>query len=181
MDIKELKTEFITLDVPEHSKHKSILLDLINKMPNESFEYVSKTDWNLPKNFERKYLEYFYSNIATNIMDQQKKYFKADKWNITNAWFQQYKRNSSHVYHNHAQSNFTNVYFVELPDPEFKTSIKIGEKEYDYEVKEGQIITFPAYLLHGSKPNGHLRKTIISFNSNFLYGYDLEKSQQSEI
>ena len=169
MDIKEIKTEFITLDVPEHFKHKSILLDLINKMPDESFHQISKTDWNLPKNFERKYLEYFYSNISPNIMDQQRKYFKAKEWNITNAWFQQYEKSSFHAYHNHDRSNFTNVYFIELPDSQFKTSIKIGEKEYDYEVREGQIITFPAHLLHGSKSNGHLRKTIISFNSDFLY------------
>ena len=36
MDIKELKTEFITLDVPEHFKHKSILLDLIKQDPKLS-------------------------------------------------------------------------------------------------------------------------------------------------
>ena len=169
MDIKELKTEFITLDVPEHFKHKSILLDLISKMPDKSFHQVSKTDWKLPTNFERKYLEYFHSNISPNIMDQQGKYFKAKKWNITNAWFQQYEKSSFHAYHNHERANFTNVYFIELPDPQFKTSIKIGEKEYDYEVREGQIITFPAYLLHCSKSNGNLRKTVISFNSNFVY------------
>tara|TARA_R110000751_G_scaffold6768_1_gene28612 strand:- start:782 stop:1291 length:510 start_codon:yes stop_codon:yes gene_type:complete len=168
MDIKELKTEFITLDVPEHFKHKSILLDLINKMPDKSLHHISKTDWSLPTNFERKYLEYFYSNIARNIMDQQKKYFKAKEWDITNTWFQQYEKSSFHAYHSHDRSNFTNVYFIELPDPQFKTSIKIGEKEYDYEVKEGQIITFPAHLLHCSKSNGNLRKTVISFNSDFI-------------
>ena len=66
MDIKEIKTEFITSEVPEHFKHKPILLDLINKMPSNPDNQVSKTDWNLPKDFERKYLDYFYFNIAHN-------------------------------------------------------------------------------------------------------------------
>jgi len=169
MDIKEIKTEFIICDVPEHSKHKPILLDLISKIPNNPYDQISKTDWNLPKAFERKYLEYFYSHIIKNIMDQQKKHMMAKGWEINNGWFQQYEKDSFHVYHNHPNVNFTNVYFLELSDPQFKTSIKIGEKEYDYEVKEGQLITFPAHLLHCSKSNGNLRKTIISFNSNFIY------------
>jgi len=169
MDIKEIKTEFITSEVPNHKKHKTILLDLINKMPANSYSRVSKTDWNLPKDMERKYLEYFYSNISHDVMSQQQKYFKAKKWEIINGWFQQYETKSFHEYHNHPNVNFTNVYFLELPDPHFKTLIKIKDKEYEYKVKEGQIITFPAHLLHTSQPNGDLRKTIISFNSGFFY------------
>ena len=72
MNIKKIQTEFITIDVPNHKKHKPILLDLISKMPNKSLHRVSKTDWELPKDFKREYLEYFYDNIATDIMHQQK-------------------------------------------------------------------------------------------------------------
>ena len=167
MDIKEIKSDFIICEVPDHHKHKAILLDLIDKIPNNPYEEISKTDWNLPKTFERKYLEYFYSHITKNIMDQQKKYFKAARWVIAGGWFQQYQKGSSHVYHNHPKANFTNVYFLELPDKHFKTSLKVKGKEYDYKIKEGQIITFPAHLPHCSKTNGKKRKTIISFNSDF--------------
>ena len=171
MDIKELKTEFITSEVPNHKKHKTILLNLINKMPANPYQNVGKTDWTLPRSFERKYLEYFYSHVVKNVMDKQQKYFKAKSWEIVNAWFQQYKTKSSHKYHNHPKVNFTNVYFLELPDSKFKTVIKIRGKQYEYDVEEGQIITFPAYLLHTSKQNGNLRKTVIAFNTNFLYGF----------
>jgi len=169
MNIKKIQTEFITINVPDHEKHKPILLDLISKMPNKSLHRVSKTDWELPLDFKRTYLEYFYDNIATDIMHQQTKYFEAATWTISNAWFQQYEKNSTHEYHTHDRANYTNVYFLELPDPKFKTSIKVGKKEYNYKVKEGQLITFPAHLLHGSMSNGDLRKTVISFNSNFKY------------
>ena len=102
-------------------------------------------------------------------MDNLQVYYKAKRWKIINSWFQQYEKNSYHEYHNHPQSNFTNVYFMELPDTNFKTVIKIENKEYEYSVKEGQLITFPAHLLHTSKPNGNERKTVISFNSDFYY------------
>ena len=71
MDIKELKTEFITSEVPNHKKHKTILLNLINKMPANPYQDVSKTDWTLPRSFERKYLEYFYSHVVKNVMDKK--------------------------------------------------------------------------------------------------------------
>ena len=171
MEVKEIQSEFFIYNVPNADKHKKVLLELIDKMPNNPYEQITKTDWNLPKTFERKYLEYFYSHITKNIMDQQKKYFKAARWVIAGGWFQQYQKGSSHVYHNHPKANFTNVYFLELPDKHFKTSLKVKEKEYDYKVKEGQIITFPAYLPHCSKTNGKKRKTIISFNSDF---YDIQ-------
>ena len=48
MDIKEIKSDFIICEVPDHHKHKAILLDLIDKIPNNPYEQITKTDWNLP-------------------------------------------------------------------------------------------------------------------------------------
>ena len=169
MQVKKIKCELFIQDVPNHQTHKKILLDLIDKFPNNPYENVTKTDWNLPKKFKRKYLDYFYPHISKSLMDNLQVYYKAKRWRIINSWFQQYEKNSYHEYHNHPQSNFTNVYFMELPDTNFKTVIKIENKEYEYSVKEGQLITFPAHLLHTSKPNGNRRKTVISFNSDFYY------------
>ena len=169
MDIKEIKTEFIISTVPDHLKHKSTLLDLIDQLPHDSYQGVSKTDWNLPPDFEKKYIPYFYSHIANSIMDRQQKYLKAQSWEISHTWFQQYDKGGAHPYHNHIRTNFTNVYFLELPNKKFNTSIKVRDKEYSYKVKEGQLITFPAHLLHTSKNNGVKRKTVIAFNSDFLF------------
>ena len=38
-----------------------------------------------------------------------------------------------------------------------------------WHVKEGDLITFPAYLLHTSEKNKDGRKTVIAFNSDFIY------------
>ena len=146
MDIKEITTDFIIYNVEDHLKHKEELLKLIEIIPNNPYAEVTKTDWNLPKAFERKYNKYFYEHIARTHAENMLRHFKCTKWLIVNTWFQQYKNLSSHNYHVHPGVNFTNVYFLELPDSNFRTSIKVGEKEYEYKIEEGQIITFPAHL-----------------------------------
>ena len=59
MRIENISTEFFYYDVPNAETHKNNLLELINLIPNNPYEGISHTDWNLPKQFERKYLDYF--------------------------------------------------------------------------------------------------------------------------
>tara|TARA_R100001143_G_scaffold47458_1_gene42544 strand:- start:472 stop:987 length:516 start_codon:yes stop_codon:yes gene_type:complete len=170
MKIKRIESEVFILDVPEHNQYKDELLKLIDEMPDNSFDGVSKSDWSLPKTLERKYLKLFYDEVIVSSMLKLKDYFKADAWRIENGWFQQYHKNSYHQWHNHININWANSYFLELPDPKFRTQIKIKNKILKYDVKEGQLLCFPAHLLHRSKPNGKKRKTVIAFNSNFTFG-----------
>jgi hypothetical protein len=167
MKIKRVDTEVFILDVPEHNQYKDQLLKLIDEMPNTPHEEVSKTDWHLPRAFKRKYIDLFYGKIVRSSMGKLRDYFKSNGWQIVNAWFQQYNKDSYHPWHNHSDAHWANSYFLELPDTKFKTEIKSKNKIIKYDVKEGQIICFPAYLLHRSKPNGDKRKTVIAFNSNF--------------
>ena len=84
-------------------------------------------------------------------------------------WFQVYKKDNYHSYHTH-DSNFTNVMYLNLPNNNLKTKIK-GPKErsVEFDVKEGQIISFPGYLWHSSPVNkSDLEKIIISFNTNLI-------------
>ena len=156
--------------VKDFKKHKEKLLKLIDDMPPVMAEFVTKSDWLVQKQFARPYLDYFYNDVAHNVMNTLAKKFKAVNWNIGNGWYQQYKKGSYHKWHNHTQTNYTNVFFLELPDNDYKTIIKDGNgKIISFKVKEGDLITFPAHLLHKSKPNGEKRKTIISFNSNFYF------------
>ena len=60
--------------------------------------------------------------------------------------------------------------YLELPNNEDKTDFfSILDKKIitDIDIKEGDLITFPAYILHRSNTNSMKRKTIISFNSSF--------------
>lgn len=170
MRTKKIKTDIINNRVKEHKKYKLQLLKLIDEMPNVSQEGVSKSDWSLPKNHPRKYLDLFYSKVIKAPMNIMKDYFEAKNWDISNGWFQQYEKNSYHSWHNHPNANWTNVYFLELPDKTFKTKIKVQGKILNYEAEEGDLISFPAYLPHTSNKNQGGRKTIIAFNSNFDCG-----------
>jgi len=176
MKIKRIEAEIFILDVPEHNQYKDQLLKLIDEMPNQSFEWISKSDTGLPKSFKRKYLDLFYKKVIQSSRNKLINYFKSmtgnvngTDWKISNGWFQQYGKDSYHQWHNHNGANWTNCYFLELPDSEYKTEIKNQDKIIEYDVKEGQLLSFPAHLLHRSKPNGDKRKTVIAFNSNFIF------------
>tara|TARA_R100000664_G_scaffold29185_1_gene40909 strand:- start:460 stop:972 length:513 start_codon:yes stop_codon:yes gene_type:complete len=169
MEIKTIKCDFIITKVKSHKRHKKIILDLINKMPETDSEDYSKGDWHLNRDYPREYLDYFYNNVVDSIMNKQMKYFKADRWKILNCWFQQYYDGGFHKFHNHEQTNWTNVYYVELPSSDDLTKIKVNGKLYKYTAKEGDVITFPAHLLHTAPAVNNKRKTVIAFNSNFLY------------
>ena len=60
MRTKKIKTDIINNRVKEHKKYKLQLLKLIDEMPNVSQGGVSKSDWSLPKDHPRKYLDLFY-------------------------------------------------------------------------------------------------------------------------
>ena len=160
----------IKTNISDHKKHKQNLLNLIDSIPNLSsditkVEQVSKSDWYLNSFYPRKYWDYFF-NILTPWFDfMENKYgHKISKMQIGNYWFQQYLNNNYHEWHTHANCHFSSVYYLELP----KTNMVTEFKDYKpISVKEGDIITFPAYLLHRSPINSSgKRKTVIVFNSN---------------
>ena len=172
-------TESIIVNrIEEHDKHKPILLDKIAlfQRNNETFTKMTHsvdmyTDWQLPRDVKREYWTYFRSlieptmdKIAHTIGFIDSTY----KWRIGAWWFQQYLEGGTHDWHNHPRTHFANCYFLELPDEQYITEI-IGAngKICKIHAIEGDIITFPAWMKHRSRPNGKERKTVIAFNSNY--------------
>ena len=157
---------FVT-KIDNHKEINKNLLKLISEINNpyrdKEGSIISNTDWTLPKEFKRNYLTYFFE-IINPYMDEISLKFNSKNWIIHNCWFQQYLKSNTHVWHTHHSSHFTNVYFVELPDKYLVTEIYEHKK---LNVKEGDLLTFPAYLFHRSPINKlNKRKTIISFNSS---------------
>ena len=164
----------VLTDIKEHKKNKLNLLGLINqleisKISNKS-DSISKTDWNLPKEVKRNYLTLFYDMIRPYMNDMATK-MKFNKWNIDNAWFQIYDKDDQHGWHVHNSSNWTNIYYLNLPENGIKTEIYDVKNEQiikDIHVKEGQLLTIPAGILHRSPKNlTNELKVVIAFNSNF--------------
>ena len=169
--VNKISAPFFINSVEDHMRHKEILLNFIDKFPENPFERISKTDWNLHRDGDSGYLDYFHNFVVRDAMCDVQRHLQSSSWEIGSAFFQQYEEKSEHNWHNHNGCNFTNCYFLELPSEVYKTEIldPITRRSLDYEAKEGDIITFPAYMIHRSKSNGDGRKTTIAFNSDFKY------------
>ena len=152
----------------KHSEIKEHLLKLISNIPptsvKEAGDTINHSDFYLPKNFEREYLEYFYHNLKDHMV-MLCDLFKSRTWSIKSGWFQQYIKGDSHNYHNHGESQFAGVYYLELPNKSMTTEFLDGTS---VDAKEGDIIIFPSYKYHRSKKNtSKKRKTMIAFNCSF--------------
>ena len=151
-------------NIADHETHKKVLLDYINKEKNK-FMNISNTDWEKNDDRNREWIHYFKNNVINQIVQKLNDSMNSLDLIVQNIWYQQYNSNDDHDWHNHTECQYTNVYYVELPDEDMKTEIL---DMANIDVKEGDIISFPAFMFHRSKPNkSSQRKTIISFNTSF--------------
>ena len=161
---------FIT-KVKDHELLKNNILNGISQtgkfglvMNNQS---VTNTDWFVPRNVPRPYLNTVFHTIEYHNHCLAK-VLKTDRITTDNIWYQQYHLGDYHSWHIHPASVFSNVYYVDLDNLNPKTSFRILGEEIEVNVEEGMIITFPSFIEHCSKINESNKvKTVISFNSNF--------------
>ena len=160
-------------DVDGHEDIKRSILEDINKnsifsIYDQGRESIHNTDFYIDKQFN--YCNY--PNIAIPIFEKHNRaltnFLGYDVGIVTKEiWYQQYATGDFHCWHRHNGCTFSNVYYVELPEKSSKTTFRFLKQEFVVDVKEGQILTFPSFLYHCSKPNQSKNiKTIISFNSS---------------
>jgi hypothetical protein len=158
--------------VKNHAYLKEEILKEISKMGRFSVETddskLYNTDFFTPSQYDRPY----FSVIRHALENHNNELFNflkssANGIQIDRCWFQQYKKDCYHGRHAHGKCNFSNVYYVDLNKETPKTTFTVLGQQFEVEVEEGDIITFPAYLEHESLPNKtEYTKTVISFNSN---------------
>jgi len=171
MKIDFLQMPIVIYNIENHNELKLQILKSIEEMGMHSLiephnnQSISNTDWHLNKDFFRPYYNYV-NNLIVQTASSLKENLKLDcNLFLSNYWFQQYKNGDYHVWHNHTDSYYSCVYYVELPEKSLKTTFKIIDKEYDFDVSEGDIICFPSLIYHQSKKNlSNKTKTIVSFN-----------------
>ena len=153
-----------------YSEIKDKLVWEILQSPGESLDDITKTDWDghsyhHQTGYWQTVLPFVldsYQQIRTHLYQDLTEYVGLD---IGYSWYQVYGYESQHTYHNHPGCQFSNVFFVDLPNGDFKTKF-FGLDDID--VKEGDLITFPAWYLHRSPPNlGQKNKIVVSFNTSF--------------
>ena len=167
----------ITNSLKNHFFVKPVLLELIENFKEKHNTLLSSdyntvhSDWQF-LNEHRPHIDEFYKHIEETILNVGRSIhlnmFGNCEWNMHYAWFQQYYEDGTHPWHTHMECQFTNIYFLELPNNTYKTEIiGLSGERIEYEAKEGDILTLPSFLMHCSKPNTNKRKTIISFNTSY--------------
>ena len=161
----------------DHEQVKSGLLDLLENSPYESPSLpssevnISRCDWHLSNNFQRPWVLFIKDQLLAQMLEIYKQ-VGYDGYTLQEIWFQQYLSNSGHGWHTHS-SNFTNVYYLELPDDTPTTQLisPFDQKTIiDIDVSEGDILTFPSFVIHRGPVNQSIKqKSIISYNTNVTY------------
>jgi|DEB0MinimDraft_6_1074348.scaffolds.fasta_scaffold58020_3 hypothetical protein len=162
----------------EHKEVKKKLLDLQKDAPGEPCvllddyhtDNISFTDWFHAGDLEnRPWVKYFMPRF-TPYWGEMAKELGFENLQINKLWFQRYNQESFHNWHTHA-SNYTGVYYLELPEgsgqTEFIDPTDLRTTWFN-DAKEGDIIFFPCHLIHrGSIQQINKQKTIISWNLDF--------------
>lgn len=184
MLINHIKIPFIINDFDGHQAIKEDLLNLINNSKSESLiakddyyrDNISRLDWERREDWNRKWVKKFLPLLHKNI-NQMINQIGFEDHEVLFLWFQQYLKNGTHGWHIHGD-NYTGVYYLELPNnistTEYCHPMNM-EKVEKFNVKEGDILLFPSFVVHRAVKNlSSKRKTIISFNINLgrvLRGY----------
>ena len=168
--------------IQDHLQHKKNLSQLIDDFEETNADGRGRyslrqgesqsSDFFMPTNVAKQHLDYFTQHVISDTMQQLGKQLglTSCEYVIHQSWYQRYAKADEHTWHNHPAAHFTNCYFLELPDSSYKTEVlNINGELIEYDAKEGDVITFPAWMKHRSKPNGDGQKTIISFNSSYMY------------
>jgi hypothetical protein len=164
-----------------HDQVKNLLLEQIKNAEYQTLidpgcdTHISKTDWHDASNFKRSWVDCFVSYLKDPILEIYNN-LGYDGYTIHELWFQQYNINSGHGWHTHS-SNFTNVYYLEMPSGAPKTKIVSPYNQTDIievQVEEGDILVFPSFVIHKAPPNTiSQQKTIISYNINATYSNNI--------
>ena len=186
--------EFV-LDLIDNMPSKDVGVNSINLDDNytdlecEYESHISKTNWQdeiFCEEWAQIWPHFLSPTDQFQVVNSIKNNYTDRDWSkgeVTESWFNQYiaESGSEHHWHHHADNerkageknpcvNLASIYYVELPDESLITILKDPEtgEEIIPDVKEGQILTFGADILHRAPRNfTDSRKTAIAFNIMF--------------
>jgi len=165
--------------VEDHDYWKPKLLSSIDQMKADNNIEINKAgyyyDFNIPK-APRTY-KTLLNNILLSPIEEINSIYGLQVTKTSPAWFQQYLQGSDFGWHQH-NYHWAIIYYIELPDVKEATEfLKYGQ----FDVKEGDILFFPTFLVHRSPIiKSNLRKTIISCNIDFTTDRELLENLSEE-
>jgi hypothetical protein len=171
MNIIQFNAAIAVKEFTKHDILKEQILEYINDSPAENIKTkqgsdISRCDWglvNLRREWVHELMPLLEPEVVEIFNNLGYQYCK-----IYNIWFQQYSKNSFHNWHVHTECQWTSVYYLDLPDATPRTELidPITKKIVTLDIKEGDIVCFPSFVIHRAPINqSEKTKTIISFNS----------------
>jgi len=173
-----LDSFYIVSQLPNHYTLKAPILNSIDKFKQSSIhnidnfysDRITKFDWDNSKDLTREWTLLIYDTL-NSYLSLTAKNMGYQSSVIHDIWFQQYYNMDTHGWHSHG-NNFTAVYYLELNELSPKTELIEPfslNKKIIPNVKEGNIIIHPSYVLHRSPIiDNNIRKTIIACNLDFI-------------
>lgn len=169
----ELSTPYIIGRFEKHAELKDAVLAAINEQKEFDHFYeehddvdITRCDWSSRYNPDRKWANVLLPDLFEHLKKVTVE-LGYSVYKIQELWFQQYETSSVHGWHVHG-SNWTSVYYLELPNGCPQTQYINPFTQTDictFDVKEGDILTFPSFVIHRAPINTSIdRKTIISWN-----------------
>ena len=174
LSIANIPCSIYKTKVYNHLDIKDIILNEIREIGinsvNNDQEQIYNTDFFIKNNLQllpRKNLNKVLLPVITNHNNTLSKKLNVKSIELDNYWYQQYKKNDFHKWHVHSFCVFSNIYYVNLDNQGSRTSFKHLDLEFNIDIEEGEILTFPSSFIHCSHPNqSDIMKTVISFNTN---------------
>lgn len=155
----------------QHEELKEKLLTAINKQKEFKSlivhdQNIERVDWDTSRfDKEREWYKILDKPLHRHLQDWCT-HLKYEYFEIHEMWFQQYIKGGKHSWHTHGD-NFANVYYLDLPQNSSQTEWigPVTRNIHKFDVAEGDIITFPSWLIHRGPVNLSTQtKTIISWN-----------------
>jgi len=156
----------------DHDRIKDSLLDYIkNDSHIENIDRsgyyndsVSKCDYKLCKDLNRSWVKKLIPNLNISLQEMFSS-MGYTGYSLIDMWYHQYSEGDTYGWHYHGLQ-YAGIYYLEFSKNCGRTQMcsPYSFKKQKIEVREGDVVIFPAHLIHRALPNGKERKTAISFN-----------------
>lgn len=174
MIVHQVRAPIFVNHVTDHEFIKPKILEVINAADKFSYSCssgrITNTDFHVKDKFCAESSAQYWDLVLPSVnqhLSSLCNFFRTSGFIVDNYWFQEYHFGDQHTWHTHGSCMFSNVYYLSLPDGACKTTFRIFGEEVEFDVSEGDIISFPSHIMHCSKEHkGEQPKVVIAFNSS---------------